>query len=279
MIKKSICRSSTFELLFLLLMGVAHVWGQSALSQISGTVRDPNGSLVPDARVTVTQTATGLVRTVNTGSEGAYALPSLPVGPYRMTVTKEGFTTYVQSGIVLQVDSHPEIDATLTVGSLAQQVEVQANANMVETQSTSVGQVVDQQRVVELPLNGRQATQLVFLAGAATIAEGGLNSNKNYPTVTISVAGGTSSSVTYNLDGGNHNDPFTNLNQPMPFPDALQEFKVETSALPAQYGYHASAAVNAVTKQGSNELRGNCSSSFATAISTPGTFSRLRATR
>jgi hypothetical protein len=257
MIKKNIRGSSAFKLLCLLLLGVAQVWGQSALSQISGTVHDPNGALVPGAQVTVTQTATGLVRTVNTGSDGAFVLPSLPVGPYRMTVAKEGFTTYVQSGIVLQVDSHPEIEATLNVGSIAQQVEVQANANMVETQSTSVGQVIDQQRVVELPLNGRQATQLVFIAGAATVAEGGLNSNKNYPTVTISVAGGTSSSVTYNLDGGNHNDPFTNLNQPLPFPDALQEFKVETSALPAQYGYHASAAVNAVTKQGSNEFHGN----------------------
>ena len=111
--------------------------------------------------------------------------------------------------------------------------------------------------MVDLPLNGRNATQLIFVAGAATVAEGGLNTNKNYPTVTISVAGGLSSSVTYLLDGATHNDPFDNLNQPIPFPDALQEFKVETSALPAQYGYHAAAAVNAVTKSGSNEFHGD----------------------
>ena len=227
------------------------------VSQISGTVHDAGGLVVPGAQVTVTQTATGLTRSVHTGADGAYTLPSLPVGPYKFTVTKEGFNTFVQSGIVLQVDSNPVVDATLQVGALSQEVSVQADASMVETHSTGVGQVVDQQRVVDLPLNGRNATQLVFVAGAATTAEAGLNTNKNYPTVTISVAGGLSSSITYLLDGADHNDPFTNLNQPIPFPDALQEFKVETSALPAQYGYHAAAAVNAVTKSGGNEFHGD----------------------
>jgi hypothetical protein len=234
------------------------VWAQSGgVSQISGTVRDSGGLVVPAAQVTVNQTATGLTRSVQTAADGSYILPSLPVGPYRFTVTKDGFNTFVQSGIVLQVDTNPVIDATLQVGALTQEVVVQADASMVETHSTGVGQVVDQARVVELPLNGRNATQLVFIAGAATTAEAGLNTNKNYPTVTISVAGGLSSSITYLLDGAEHNDPFDNLNQPIPFPDALQEFKVETSALPAQYGYHAAAAVNAVTKSGGNDLHGD----------------------
>ncbi len=241
----------------LVLCATAPLFAQSGVSQISGTVHDPGGLVIAGAEITVTQTSTGLTRTTQTNTEGAYVLPSLPVGPYRLKVTKDGFNAYNQAGIVLQVDSNPVIDATLAIGSVTQEVSVQADASMVETHSTGVGQVVDQQRVVELPLNGRQATQLIFLAGAATSAETGLNSNKNYPTVTISVAGGLSSSVTYTLDGANHNDPFTNLNQPMPFPDALQEFKVETSALPAQYGYHAAAAVNAVTKSGTNEVHGD----------------------
>ncbi len=243
---------------FISVLGAAGLWAQSgAVSQISGTVRDPGGLAVPEARITVTQTATGLNRSATTGPDGSYVIPSLPVGPYRMNIAKEGFSSYVQSGIVLQVDSSPVVDATLQVGSLSQEIAVTADASMVETHSTGVGQVVDQQRVVDLPLNGRNATQLIFVAGAATVAEGGLNTNKNYPTVTISVAGGLSSSVTYMLDGATHNDPFDNLNQPIPFPDALQEFKVETSALPAQYGYHAAAAVNAVTKSGSNEFHGD----------------------
>ena len=128
---------------------------------------------------------------------------------------------------------------------------------MVETHSSGVGQVVDQERVVDLPLNGRNALQLVFLAGAATTGDAGLNSSKNYPTLQISVAGGSSSGIAFMLDGANHNDPYTNYAQPIPFPDALQEFKVETSALPAQYGYHAAAAVNMVTKSGSNSFNGD----------------------
>jgi hypothetical protein len=117
---------------------------------------------------------------------------------------------------------------------------------------------VDQKRVVELPLNGRQPQYLIFLAGAATTAPpGNLNSTKNYPTVVISVAGATAAGLTYNLDGSSHNDPYSNQALPIPFPDALQEFKLETSALPAQYGQHSAAAVNAVTKSGSNQFHGN----------------------
>ena len=84
-----------------------------------------------------------------------------------------------------------------------------------------------------------------------------LNTNKNYPTVTISVAGGLANGMTYVMDGGTHNDPFNNLNLPMPFPDALQEFKAETSALPARYGHHAASAVNIVTKSGTNKFHGD----------------------
>ena len=211
-----------------------------------------------DAQVTATQTSTGMIRSgCRQGPRSDYTILSLPVGPYKITVTKNGFSSYVQDGIVLQVASNPVIDASLTVGAVSQQVSVESNAAMVETHSSGVGQVVDQERVVDLPLNGRNALQLVFLAGAATTGDAGLNSTKNYPTLTISVAGGSSSGVTFMLDGANHNDPYTAYAQPIPFPDALQEFKVETSALQAQYGYHAAAVVNAVTKSGGNSFNGD----------------------
>src|SRR6185369_5093703 len=110
----------------------------------------------------------------------------------------------------------------------------------------------------ELPLNGRVATELIFISGLATAAPAGdLNTNKNYPTVTIAVAGGLANGMTFVMDGGTHNDPFNNLNLPMPFPDALQEFKAETSALPARYGHHAASAVNIVTKSGTNKFHGD----------------------
>jgi hypothetical protein len=235
----------------------------SVVARISGTVQDPTGLSVPDAQITVTQINTGLVRTTQSGPDGAYVLPSLPIGPYRLEVRKEGFTAYVQSGIVLQVDTNPTIDIGLKIGSVSEQVQVEAAASMVETHSTGVGQVVDMQRVLELPLNGRQATQLVLTAGAAVTVPlsnvGQLYSGKNNPDeAPISVAGGgANSALTYLLDGGSHNDPINNLGLPLPFPDALQEFKVETSALPAQYGQHGSGAVNAVTRSGTNEFHGD----------------------
>ena len=131
------------------------IWAQS-VSQISGTVRDASGLAVPGAQVTATQTDQGLTRTAVSSGEGAYVLPSLPVGPYRLEVKKEGFSTFVQSGIVLQVDSAPSIDPILKVGSITEQVQVEAAAAMVETQSTGVGQVVNQQQVVDLPLKWPQ---------------------------------------------------------------------------------------------------------------------------
>src|SRR4029077_19888394 len=119
-----------------------------------------------------------------------------------------------------------------------------------------VGQVIDNVRVLELPLNGRNVQQLIVLTGGA-VGGGAPFVTRTYPTDAISVAGGHSHGLAYMLDGGNHNDEYNNLNLPLPFPDALQEFKVETSALPAQYGFHSAGAVNAVTKSGTNEFHGD----------------------
>jgi len=234
-------------------------WAQAVSgSQISGVVKDSSNAPIPGAEVTATKTDTGAVRTVFTNADGSYVLPNLPVGPYQLKVVLQGFNTYIRDGIVLQVSSNPEINVTLTVGAISEQVTVTGNASLVETHSTGIGQVIDHEHVLEMPLNGRQATELIFLSGLATAAPAGdLNTNKNFPTVTISVAGGLANGITYIMDGGTHNDPFNNLNLPTPFPDALQEFKVETSALPARYGHHAASAVNVVTKSGSNKVNGD----------------------
>jgi hypothetical protein len=248
-------------------MGLGLALHAQSVSQISGTVRDASGGAVPGAVVTVTQTDTALTRTAESDANGFYSLPSLPVGPYRMDVKKTGFSTYVQSGIVLQVATAPTIDPVLNVGTVSESVQVEAAAAMVETRSTGVGQVVNQQQVLELPLNGRQVTQLITLAGGSTTVQSGfgqapssgnLMSSKNYPNeALVSIAGGMLNGTTYLLDGGTHNDVFNNLNLPLPFPDAIQEFKVETSALPAEYGQHSAGAVNVVSKSGSNEIHGD----------------------
>ena len=243
----------------LVLVSACPAWAQEvAGSQLSGVVRDASTAGIPGAEVTVTKTDTGMVRTVFTGAEGVYAIPNLPVGPYQLKVVLQGFNTYVRDGIVLQVGSNPEINVTLSIGAISEQIIVTANSTLVETRNTGVGQVIDNQRLMEMPLNGRSSAELIFLSGLATTAPAGdLNTNKNFPTATISVAGGQANGITYIMDGGTHNDPFNNLNLPTPFPDALQEFKVETSALPARYGHHAASAVNVVTKSGTNEVHGN----------------------
>src|SRR5579864_6716839 len=132
------------------ILATALAWGQASTSQIKGVVQDSTGSVIPAASVKVTQNDTGLVRTTVSGGDGGYVLTNLPIGPYTLEVTKEGFAKYVQTGIVLQVDSNPNIDATLKIGAISEQVTVEAGALMVETHSTGIGTVVDNQRVVEL---------------------------------------------------------------------------------------------------------------------------------
>src|SRR5712692_7836937 len=236
------------------------VLGQST-AQISGVVKDQTGAVLPGAEVTMMQTETGLKRTTLADETGSYSLPNLPIGPYRLEASLPGFRSYAQTGIVLQVNSNPVINIILQVGQVSDEVQVEANAALVETRSTAVGQVMENVRILELPLNGRQVTDLIVLSGAAVgggaQATGTATSGRNYPTESISVGGGLNNGLVYILDGGTPNDPYNNLNLPLPFPDALQEFKVETSALQAQYGQHSSAAVNAVTKSGTNEFHGD----------------------
>jgi hypothetical protein len=245
----------TLGILCTLLAG-ALAWAQT--SQINGMVRDTSGLAIPGAVVKATQTQTGVVRTTTSAADGNYVLPNLPVGPYLVEVTKDGFSKYVQSGIVLQVETNPTVDVSMRVGAVSEQVTVEANAAQVETRTASVGGVVDNKQIMEMPLNGRDPHELVFLAGMATYpGDGSMNSIRNYPTVVVSVAGGNGDGVAYLLDGVVHQDPYNSLSLPLPFPDALQEFKVETSSVPAQYGYHATATVNAVTRSGTNEYHGD----------------------
>ena len=243
-----------FAVLFITLTTTG-AWAQTT-AQVSGTVKDQSGAVLPGAEVTATQTETGFKRTVVTDETGSYLLTNLPVGPYRFEAGLPGFRTYVQTGIVLQVNANPVINAVLEVGQVSEQVEVRADAALVETRSTGVGQVMDNVRVLEMPLNGRQVTDLIILSGAA-VGGGNQMTNRNYPTDAISVAGGMNNGLTFLLDGGTHNDPYNGLNLPLPFPDALQEFKVETSAVTAQYGQHSAGAVNAVTKSGTNNFHGD----------------------
>ncbi len=230
-------------------------------AQISGTVKDSSGGVLPGADVTATQTATGLKRSTTTDASGSYTFPNLPIGPYTLDVNLPGFKAYSRSGIVLQVNGSPTINVELSLGAVEETVTVQAASPLIETRNMGVGQVMDNKRIMDLPLNGRNAADLIALLPAA-VPQPALNATSrsfggSQGGVAYAVAGGQSYGVAYTLDGATHNNPYDNLNLPLPFPDALQEFKVETSALTAQNGMHAGAAVNAVTKSGTNKLHGD----------------------
>jgi hypothetical protein len=232
-----------------------------ANSQIHGVVTDATGAVVIGAAIRATQTETGRVRATLTGSDGSYVLPDLTVGPYKLEVSAPAFVAYAQSGIVLQVGNNVQVNVGLQVGGVTQEVSVSANATMVETQDTSVSDVIDQRRIIALPLNGRQATDLILLAGGAAVAPsaaGRFITTHDYPTaVGVSVAGGQANANNYLLDGADHRDTHSNVNLPFPFPDALQEFSVQTGGLSARSGLQAGALVNVVTKSGTNRLHGN----------------------
>ena len=153
----------------------------------------------------------------------------------------------------------------LQVGATTESIEVTANSTQVETKENSISQLVDSERMVDLPLNGRNPTQLLAISGFATstmtLNGGDLTGSKNIQgsngSTSYSVAGGAANGVNYLLDGGDNNDAFSNVNLPIPFPDAISEFNVQTSSLPAQYGLHPGGVVNIVTKSGTNAFHGD----------------------
>jgi hypothetical protein len=238
-----------------LALAVAPVLAQ-ATAQLSGTVRDESGGVLPGVTVTAIQTDTAVTRTTVTDATGTYVLPNLPTGPYRLEVSLPGFRTYVQTGIVLQVGAAATINAVLPLGDLAETVTVEAATPLVDVRSAGISDVVENERILELPLQGRQVTDLIVLAGAA-VQTNEASTRGMQGSVGISVAGGQSFGVAYTLDGAMHNNMYDNLNLPLPFPDALQEFGVATGGLSAQSGMLAGAAVSAVTKSGTNSIDGN----------------------
>ena len=209
-------------------------------AQIHGVIQDATGAVVSGAEVKATQADTSRSQTAVTGGDGSYVLPDLPIGQYTLEVTAKSFNRFLQTGIVLQVGQNVNITVTLNVGNVSQEVHVSADAAMVETQNTSVSAVIDQHRIVDLPLNGRQVTDLIVLSGGAAQppnAQGrDVTSHDYVNSIAISVNGGQINGNNYLLDGADNNDSHSNINMPFPFPDALQEYSVQTGGISARYG-------------------------------------------
>src|SRR6266478_1869310 len=236
--------------------------GQFTTATLSGTVTDQSGAAIPDAKVTVLNADTGFTQTVTTGPAGDYLFSRLPIGKYKLTVEKEGMTTYVQSGIELAVSQTATQKVVMSVGAVSQQVTVTGDTSLVTPQSASISQVVNQRQIVDLPLDGRQVQQLVFLSAGITDAtshycgsncEGG-----TYPGEQYAKASGTfSESINYQMDGVAYNDTYVNTNLPFPNPDAIAEFSVQGTNMSAEYGNAVGGVVNVVSKSGTNQIHGD----------------------
>jgi hypothetical protein len=220
---------------------------------------DATGAAVANANIKLVNEATQVSRTTISSASGVYLFPALPVGTYDLSVKAPGFKTYLQKGIVLEVGSSIAINPALAVGSASQSVEVQANALALQTEDATFKQTIDKTDVNEMPLNGRQMTQLIFLSGGTSTAPGNdiTSSKSSYATISLSIAGGGGNTTLWRLDGGDNQDYMTMGNLPYPFPDAVSQFSVESTALGAQDGGHVGGMVNVVTQSGTNQYHGS----------------------
>lgn len=235
-------------------------WGQG-LSTISGTISDPTGAVVPAAKVTIVEVGTDLARTASATTDGYFVISSLRPTNYSLTVEAPGFRTLSQTGITLAANESVTMNLRLELGSTTETVNVQANVVQVDTTTATLKQVVDSARMIELPLNGRNPAQLTALVAGAVNAPSNnadQGTTKTFPAaVTVSVNGGRQNNIAFNIDGVHSEDIFSNVNQPLPMPDALQEFSFQTSNFSAEYGQNSSGVVNVVTKSGTNAFHGD----------------------
>ena len=259
---QSLMRFLRFVLSIVMCMFAAGAFAQGGNVAITGTVMDPSGAVVVGAKVTVTEQGTDTVRTDTTDSNGQFNVTSIPPAGYSIAVEATGFKKYVEK-VVLLADQTHNMMIHLQLGSANQEITVETSSAQVNTVSQELSQVIERSRVVDLPLNGRNAADLTLLVPGAVTAiannSGTLQGNsKQVPGAeAISVNGARPDQIGYNLDGANNEDLMSNTNDPFPFPDAVQEFSVQTNSFDVQYGANGGAVVNVVTKSGTNEWHGD----------------------
>jgi hypothetical protein len=270
-------------LVFLSLGFTPLLLGQSATTgAITGTVTDSSNAVVPNATVTVTNIATGQARTTTTSASGTYTVGFLPPGNYSVKFEATGFNTASVASITLNVTERPAIDQVLTVGSQTQQVEVAAEAELVQTASSAVGTVVDSATVTELPLTTRNYTNLVGLtAGVAVGVFNAVTMGRGSQDIYVNGAGYAENN--YQQDGaiinslggtGSVADQGSNPGTAIVNPDAIAEFKIQTSLFDAAYGRNPGANVNVVTKSGTNQFHGTLFEFFRNTIFNSNDFFR-----
>ncbi|MDZ4803025.1 MAG: TonB-dependent receptor [Bryobacteraceae bacterium] len=235
------------------------VAAQQGRGTISGTITDATGATVPAAAVRIVNTGTNATTTVNSNEEGYFTAPAVPIGVYNVTVEKTGFKRVTQSNVTLQVDGRISLTLKMEVGTTAESIEVTGEAPLVDVGSATVGKVIENRRITDLPLNGRNALALVMLTPGVKSQAGPTNSgfvDRGTALSAISINGGPSSLNSFVLDGGNNNSAFladVNVN---PTVDAVEEFKVQSNTMSAEFGFTAGGVVNIVTRSGTNQFHG-----------------------
>ena len=243
--------------------------------EITGEVKDQSGAVAAGAAITVTNTATGVSRATVTNTAGVYSIPNLVPGTYQVKVVVPGFDTVVKNGIELQVQASVRADFDLKVGQSTQTVEVSGMTAMLTTESATIGTVIEEKRITDLPLNGRNFFSLVALSpnvtyGFTPAAQAAGRQGGTRSTVTMSLAGSRATWSNYTLDGITNTDVNFNLYIVLPSVDALQEFKVQTGIYPAEFG-RAAGQVNVSTKGGTNKYHGTAFDYLRNDRSTPRT--------
>lgn len=241
-------------------LSAAPLFAQLTSGSIAGRVLDANGAVVPGAAITVINTATGSTLRANTDAQGEFMIPGINPGPYRIKVAKPGFQSWSQENLLVTVGEHANVNATLSVGSVTQNVVVEAAASTVDVQSPTVATPIETHTTQQLPLNGRNVLQLMQLApdtgptSSAAYQQGASRPDQanNY----VGSSGGRGDSTSYYLDGALNEDALTQIANVYPDPDAIQEFSFETSTYSAKFSGRGGGLMNAVTRGGTNQFHG-----------------------
>jgi hypothetical protein len=236
------------------------VVAQRDTASIAGQVRDASDSAVPGAKITVRDAARNVERSTISSPEGFFSVPALPAGVYSIAVSAQGFQSHIVTSITLQVDQQATVDVELKVGAVNESVTVEANAAAVDTRSATLNTVVNQTMMTDLPLNGRNVLQLMRLTPGTLSAPGTWNQASTRPEAAgelISASGGRGNSTTFVMDGGLNEDPYTEVSNVVPNPEAVQEFSFQTNNYGAKFGGRGGGVVNIVTKSGTNEIHGS----------------------
>src|SRR4051794_18465503 len=247
--------------LFLILGIGVSAFAQTFQGQLSGQIRDATGASIPNAKVTATNVATNVAASTQSNEQGLYRFPALPPAQYMISASMSGFKTQEQGPITLAVNESLELNITLAVGEASEKMVVTATAEALQTQTASVGQVVNTRTIEGLPLNVRDPLALIGLTPGVTFGSnfgngGGQELGRNFFKSDFNVGGGRSGSQELLLDGAANTTPDINRGIINPPVDSVQEFKVQANSYDAEFGRTSGGVINVITKSGTNDYHG-----------------------